>query len=289
MSFFLLLFITHALFRPLYYIYKVQPNELKLAESILQKYSNSSLDYFKLWPDKSLFFSKSKSSFLAYKVKFSTAICLGDPSGPKNDIENVLIEFQNFCKINGWKFAFHHTKPDYLDIYKKLGCSYFKIGEEGTVQIPTFVANTSKHSDFKRSMNKFTKEGFYLEVKMPPYETSLLDELKEISDEWLSTGRRERGFTLGNFTYKYIQENPVILLKDKNNKIIAFLNRIKSYIPDEATIDLMRHKKDIPNGTMDFLFESYLNILNKEGFKTFSMGLSPFAGINESIDSPFIE
>ena len=105
----------------------------------------------------------------------------------------------------------------------------------------------------------------------------------------LSNGRRERRFTLGNFNFKYLQTTPLIILKDKNNKVIAFLNRIKSFIPGEVTIDLMRHKRDIPNGCMDFFFDSYLQILNKEGLKTFSLGLSPFTGINESVDSPFIE
>ena len=52
---------------------------------------------------------------------------------------------------------------------------------------------------------------------------------------------------------------------------------------------MMRHIKEIPNGTMDFIFASYLMLLSKEGFKTFSLGLSPFTGINESPDSPLIE
>ena len=180
-------------------------------------------------------------------------------------------------------------KPEYFNIYKKLGFDSIKIGEEAKVQLAKFVETTSKHDNFKRPLNKFTKEGYYVEVKSPPHDSTLLEALKKISNEWLSEGRRERSFTLGNFNIKYLQETQIIVLNDRNDEIIAFLNRIKSYIPGEVTVDLMRHKKDIPNGTMDFLFESYLKILYKEGFKTFSLGLSPFAGINESINSPFIE
>ena len=284
-----LILLSHALFRPLYYNFKELPQEVSLAKNILESYGNSSIDYFKLWQDKSLFFSVNKKAFISYRVKFSTAICLGDPTGPKEEIERIIQEFTKFCKINGWKIGFHHVSKNYLEIYKKNGFDYFKIGDEGTVQIEKFATSTVNHSEFKRPLNKFKKEGFKLEIVNPPHSTELLASLKKISDEWLSTGRRERSFTLGNFNTKYLQECQLILLKDKNNDIAAFLNRITSYIRDEVTIDMMRHKKEIPNSTMDFIFTSYLLELYKEGYKTFSLGLLPFTGINESPDSPLIE
>ena len=284
-----LILIFHALFRPIYYSFKLLPQEISLAKTILESNGNSSLDYFKLWSDKSLFFSSNKKSFISYRVKYSAAICLGDPSGPKEECEQIIQEFTKFCKINGWKVGFHHVSKEYLEIYKKNGFDYFKIGDEGTVQIEKFVTSTVKHSEFKRTLNKFTKDGFRIEIVKPPHSQELLINLKNISDEWLSTGRRERNFTLGSFITSYLQECQIILLKNKNDEIIAFLNRITSYINGEIIIDMMRHIKEIPNGTMDFIFASYLMLLSKEGFKTFSLGLSPFTGINESPDSPLIE
>ena len=52
---------------------------------------------------------------------------------------------------------------------------------------------------------------------------------------------------------------------------------------------MMRHGENMPNGAMDFIFSSYLTNLQKNGFKTFSLGLSPFIGLNEFNDSPIIE
>jgi phosphatidylglycerol lysyltransferase len=285
----ILILIIISLFMPILYVFKVQPVERKLAEKILINHGNSALDYFKLWPDKSLFFSINKEAFIAYKVKYGVAICLGDPSGPKDEIETVIKEFKDFCKKNGWKIAFHHTKPDFLSIYEKLKFNAIKIGEEGTVNIEKFNRSTIKESDFKRSLKKFTKNGFQLTISKPPHPASLMAELKQVSDEWLSTGKRERSFTLGKFSKVYLQTTPVVLLRDTNNKLIAFLNQINSYIQDEVTVDMMRHRKNMPNGAMDFIFCSYLSKLSLEGIKFFSLGLSHFTGLETPKEIPLLE
>jgi len=283
------LLIIISLFRPLLYTLKIFPEEKKIAEEILEKYSNSAIDYFKIWPEKTFFFSSDKESFLSYKVKYGVAICLGDPSGPPEKLEKFLKEFIGFCDRNGWKIGFHHTKPDLRKIYKKFNFSMIKIGEEGTVDLDKFVSTTINHHDFKRNIRKFSQIGYSLEIVDPPHDKNLLIQLKQISDEWLSMGRRERGFTLGHFSYSYLQKTPIILLKDSENKIIAFLNQINSFNTNEVTIDMMRHGENMPNGAMDFIFSSYLTNLQKKGFKTFSLGLSPFIGLNEFNDSPIIE
>jgi phosphatidylglycerol lysyltransferase len=284
-----LLLIIISLFMPVLYVFKIQPEERELAKEILIKYGNSAIDYFKLWSDKTLFFSKDKEAFIAYRVKYGVAICLGDPSGPKDIIKIVINEFEDFCRRNGWKIAFHHTKDDFLSIYEELKFHSIKIGEEGTIDIEKFMTSTIKQSDFKRSLKKFTLKGYVLTLSKPPHSEALLNELKQISDEWLSTGRRERSFTLGKFSKGYLQTTPVVLLRDSNKKLMAFLNQIDSYIQDEITIDMMRHRKDIPNGTMDFIFCSYLSQLHSEGIKFFSMGLSHFTGLNSQNESPLLE
>ncbi|MHA1969674.1 MAG: phosphatidylglycerol lysyltransferase domain-containing protein, partial [Candidatus Hodarchaeales archaeon] len=113
----------------------------------------------------------------------------------------------------------------------------------------------------------------------------LMQEIKSISDEWLLSGRRERSFTLGRFKKSYLQETPVVTLENPQGRIIAFLNQIRSYQKNAVTIDLMRHRKKIPNGAMDFLFASYVLKLKEQGYGQFSMGLAPFAGLKEEEDS----
>ncbi|NHJ01811.1 MAG: DUF2156 domain-containing protein [Candidatus Heimdallarchaeota archaeon] len=274
-----------SLFRPIFYQYQLLPIEQQEADAILDKYGNSSIDFFKLWPDKTYYFSKSRKSFIAYRVKYGVALSLGDPSGPFEELEVLIKDFLQYCTKNGWQLAFHHSLPNFIPLYRKLGFNVFKIGEEASLDINDFSSVVIKEYKFSRTMKKLTKAGYKVTIHTPPHPPEIMQEIKSISDEWLLSGRRERSFTLGRFKESYLQETPVITLENPQGRIIAFLNQIRSYQKNAVTIDLMRHRKVIPNGAMDFLFASYILQLKEKGYKQFSMGLAPFAGLSEEEDS----
>jgi phosphatidylglycerol lysyltransferase len=70
--------------------------------------------------------------------------------------------------------------------------------------------------------------------------------------------------------------------------MVAFVNRIQSYRPGEATIDLMRHRRDAPNGTMDYLFTRLFLDCKAESFQRFNLGMAPLDGFHES-EQPTLE
>jgi phosphatidylglycerol lysyltransferase len=117
---------------------------------------------------------------------------------------------------------------------------------------------------------------------VPPYSPAILEEVEEVSNEWLSIpGRRERGFTLGSFSRNYVNETPLTTVLDAGGRILAFVNEIPSYRQAEATIDMMRHRSNIPNGVMDYLFLGLMLRLGQEGYQRFNLGLAPFSGVGD--------
>lgn len=118
----------------------------------------------------------------------------------------------------------------------------------------------------------------------------MLDEMELVSKAWLALpGRRERGFSLGKFERADLQQNDIFVLRDKDNKAIAFVNQIRSYRPGEVTIDMMRHIESAPNGSMDYLFAKLISDLSSSGFKYFSLGLAALSGVGETPDSSLEE
>jgi phosphatidylglycerol lysyltransferase len=79
-------FAAYSLFRPAAYRLRTLPQERLEVRSILESYGRSSLDFFKLWPDKSYFFSDDHTCVIAYRVSWGVAICLGDPVGPREQL-----------------------------------------------------------------------------------------------------------------------------------------------------------------------------------------------------------
>jgi phosphatidylglycerol lysyltransferase len=280
----------YSLFRPLAYRLRTLPHERAMAKTILETYGRSPIDYFKLWPDKSYYFSDDQSSFIAYKTAWNVAISLGDPVGPADHLEGLTRAFMRFCFDNGWTTAFHQVLPDLLPMYRGLGFSVLKIGEDAIVDLEKFCTETARNRNFRRAKSKFEKDGYTLSRYLPPHSRELLDEVEKVSDEWLTLpGRRERGFTLGQFRRDYVNETPLFVLKDPGGRILAFVNEVPAYRPGRATIDLMRHLVDIPNGAMDYLFLGLLLTLKEAGYREFDLGLAPFTGVGDRPGANFEE
>ena len=269
------------LFKPLEYELATLPRERTQAKEALEKYGDSSLDYFKLWHDKSYFFL-DQDAFIAYRTERNVAIALGDPNGPPDKIELLTQNFIEYCHNCGWTVAFMQTGSKYTQLYEKLGLNVLKIGEDGVVNLETFIADTVRKKTFKGPLKKLEKEGYILEKFIPPHTDAMLDEIQAVSNEWLSLpGRKERTFTLGTFDRNTLNFDNIFAMKNSEGKIIAFVNQIRDYTPNEATIDMMRHKSEVPSGAMDFLFGKLLLMLHQEGFKFFSLSLAALSGVGD--------
>src|SRR5262249_49018390 len=145
----------------------------------------------------------------------SVAISLGDPVGPESEMAGLTQKFQEFCHNNGWTIAFLQVTPDYISMYKSMGLSVLKVGEDAVIDLDLFTSETIKKKTFKSSLKKFDKDGFKIDILKPPHSPQSLAALKVVSDQWLSLpGRRERGFSLGQFDIFTLQEDTVYTLTD---------------------------------------------------------------------------
>ena len=220
------------------------------AEAIVSRYGRTPLDYFKLWPDKLYFFSSSHASVVAYRVAWSIAISLGDPVGPAEELASVVRSFVDFCAGRGWRAAFHQVAPDLLAVYRRLGFAVLKIGEEALVDLERFATQTSQQRSFRKPTRHLEAQGYRVAREEPPHPEALLDEVEEVSREWLSLpGRGERAFALGR----------------------------------------LRHRPTAANGLMDYLFSELMLHLREDGYRWFSLGLAPLAGVGIRRDATLEE
>lgn len=277
-----LIYIIFTFFRPMVYRFRVVPREREAASRLIREYGQSSLDYFKTWPDKSFFFSSTGRCFLAYRVSGNFAIVLGDPVGRANEIEPVIADFSQFCRENGWGWAFYQTLPDFLSIYGKSGLKKMKIGEDAIADLTTFSLQGQAMKEIRHSINRLEKLGYRTALYKPPIPDDIFHQIRKISDEWLTIpGRKERGFTLGWFEPNYVRSTPIFSVLNPSGQITAFVNLIPDYVPKEATIDLMRRSLQAPNGVMDFLFAKLFAYDRERGYERFSLGMAPMAGFDE--------
>lgn len=282
--------IAFTLALPIRYRHRTLPHERAEVRALLEEYGGSSLDAFKTWPDKAYLFDRSRRGVVAYSVSAGCAVALGNPIGEPAAAEAALDDFLALCADNGWLPAFHQVTPSMLPVYRARGLEALKVGEEASVDLDRFASETANTKWFRYLRRRFEREGYTLERVEPPLGAHLVEELEGISDAWLTIpGRKERGFTLGQWGREYIRTSPVYVVRGSDGVATAFANVVPSYREDEATVDLMRHRPDVVNGTMDFLFTAMMLDLHERGFRWFSEGLAPFAGVGESPDSSIEE
>ncbi|MCA9792318.1 MAG: bifunctional lysylphosphatidylglycerol flippase/synthetase MprF [Candidatus Eremiobacteraeota bacterium] len=277
------------LLQPILYRGSASDQERERARAIVEAHGRSSLAFFSLLSDKAYFFT-SGGSVVAYLVKGRVALALGDPIGPAQDLGRAIAEFSEFCKPRDWDPAFVQVLPEGLPEYEQAGFASLGLGDEAVVMLADFSLKGKKRQNLRTALNKLSKLGFRLELHEPPQSPDIISQLKFVSDTWLtSVNGQEKGFTLGWFAEDYVGNARIMACHDPDGRVVAFANLVPEYQRNELTIDLMRHLPEAPPGTMDAIFVELFERARQEGFDSFSLGLSPLAGVGSDPDDPLAE
>jgi phosphatidylglycerol lysyltransferase len=264
-------------------------DEQSRAWEIVRAYGRSSLARYTLLDDKLYFFSPG-GSLISYVVENRTALVLGDPIGPDEDVVPAITAFKGFCALNDWIPAFYQVMPDTLELYRSLGFDALPLGQEASVDLSKFTLDGSENKTVRNAYNKMLRSGYKYTVQEPPHSPRMLRELRTISDDWLSTrGTKEMGFSLGWFDEEYLNTCPIMLVRDGEGFIDAFVNIVTEFQANEVAVDLMRHRSYSEKGIMDFLFVSLFLWAKEKGFASFNLGLSAFSGIGEGSTDPVLQ
>ncbi len=277
-----LLYAAWMLFRPVIFRGITSEAEREQAKAIVEQHGQSSLARFALLDDKSYYFSPSGQTVIAYVAKGRGAIALGDPIGPSSDRQEAIVGFRTFCDRNDWHPAFYQTLPDDLALYEALGFQTLNIGEEAIVDLHQFTLEGKAGRHLRTATNKFTKQGYRVQYYAPPVTDDLLAELQAISDDWLEAMEgAEKKFSLGWFDPDYLRDCKIAVVEDAQGIPIAFANLVPEYQLNEATLDLMRHRREVEHGAMDFLFVSLIQHSQAQGYDSFNLGLVALAGVGD--------
>ncbi len=239
-----------------------------------------------LLEDKYVLFDEQKTSFLAYGISGKSWVCMGDPIGNCKNIKEMIWDFHEMANLHqGWT-VFYEVSEKYIPYYLDIGLTLIKIGEEARVQLSEFSLEGSAGKDFRYSVKRMEKDGFHFEVMQSEDIPAHAQELKRISDAWLEIkNTKEKSFSMGSFKKEYLANFPLAIIK-KGDQIAAFANIWVTADKEEMAIDLMRYDPNISNSTMEYLFTKLMLWGKENGFKYFSLGMSPLSGLENRTLAP---
>lgn len=264
-----------------------EPDFAKLEQFLNEKGGNA-LSHLGFLGDKRFFYSSDGNALIQFAKIGQRLVVLGDPSGQKESFPLILKEFLHLADQKGYLVTFYQIEREDMGLYHDFGYRFFKLGEEAIVDLNPFTIKGKKRAGLRAIYNRFEREGYTFHVEQPPFSHEFLQQLKDISDEWLGR-KKEKGFSLGYFKEEYLQKAPIAVLKDKEGEIVAFMNIMPMYQEGEISIDLMRYSQDAPKGIMDALFIHLFQWGKEQGYTAFNMGMAPLSNVGTSFQSFWTE
>ena len=276
----LLLAVLISLFRPRKPL--LQPANQQDRQQLLERlgrYSSSTEDYFKYWPQpKNYWWNRDRSAVIAYRVAGTMAFALADPIAAGGARQPAIREFTAFCRQHGWRACFLMVPSGSRRLYKASGYKLLRIGASAVVDVETFASETARNKWWRWVLNKAKRQEWEYSLATPPHNLRLVIELHRVSNAWLQRqNHKERGFALGYFDRSYLQQCRLHLLRH-HGRVIAFANELPTYnnLP-AATIDLMRFLPEYSHAMPTLLARAIQQLHEEGGKQRFDLGYVPLA------------
>jgi phosphatidylglycerol lysyltransferase len=262
--------------------------ERRRARAIVEAHGDNAFAFCALLDDKTYWFSPG-GSVVAFAAVGRVAVAMGDPIGPRADRAHAILQWVQFCRGNDWRPAFYEIYQEHLETHHAAGLRVLRIAHEAFVDVQTFTLAGGDHKGLRSTINGAKNRGLSAQFHATPLSDALLGSLRDVSDAWLASMHGgEKTFSLGAFEDNYIR-NCAVMAVYEGERLVAFANIVSCYHSTESTIDLMRRVADSPKGTMELLFVSLFEWAKAQGFQSFNLGPSPFAGVGEHSDDPATE
>jgi len=249
----------------------------------LHTYKGTTLSHLIFLHDKYIFWNSDRNVLFSYQTYADKLVVLGDPIGEEAYFLKAIEELYEKADIYGYTPVFYETSKRMLPFLHGNGYDFFKLGEEGHVDLQKFSLTGKKMKNQRALKNKFEREGYVVEISEQHHPKEILKGLRYVSDEWLQ-GRMEKGFSLGFFDEAYLQTTAIAYVKNPDQHIIAFVTLSSAMMEenDIYSIDLMRSLPSAQAGVMDFLFLHSFDYLKGKNASICNLGMAPLSNLGVS-------
>jgi phosphatidylglycerol lysyltransferase len=183
----------------------------------------------------------------------------------------------------GLKTAFYRVDENSIMWFDQLRKQKIFIGQEAILDARNFSLEGREKRSLRNGLSGLQKKGFTTAIYYAPLKDDFVKNLKEVSDEWLQAyDKEEQVFSQGRFDANELVHQDIITISDAEGKVVAFLNIIPDYSPDECTYDLIRKTADAPGGCMDALIVKLVEYAKEKNYHYINMGMVPMTGMEEA-------
>jgi lysyl-tRNA synthetase, class II len=247
------------------------------AMRVLLEGSPDSLGYFNLRRDKSVVWSDSAKSAIAYRVLFGVMLASGDPLGDPEAWPGAIANFLAEAEQHAWTPAVIGCSEKAGNIWcRETGFSALELGDEAVVDVATFSLEGRPMRNLRQMIKRIERAGYTTEVlRASSVSTGERRRALVDADAWRGT-ETERGFSmaLGRLVDP-VDPNCVFVVARHDGIMRAFLQ----FVPwgsDGMSLDLMRRDRTADAGVNELLIVDTLKSCPQLGVRRVSLNFAAF-------------
>lgn len=230
--------------------------------------------------DKRFLLADEGDAFLMYRVERANWIVMGDPVGNEARWSDLLWKLRERADAAQGRILLYQIGSRSLPHAIDLGLGIVKYGEEARVELADFTLAGPQAKTLRHAERRAVQAGASFAILTPAEVSRHIAELGAVSDDWLRDKKqREKAFSLGSFDPAYMAHFPCAVVRI-DGRIVAFANILATANREEMSVDLMRHIANLPYGVMDYLFIRLMDHARTKGYRHFTLGIAPLAGID---------
>jgi lysyl-tRNA synthetase class 2 len=275
-----LLSIAYVIFRPLTAPKSLpSPSVRALASDVVREHGTDTLSFFKLRPDKQLFFSEDRCAFVGYRVEAGVMLLSGDPVGPPEAFADLLVQVRAFARARGLKLGAVGASERVLPLYEGLGLKTIYLGDEAVIELNRFSLEGRPIRKVRQSVTRLTKAGYSSELRtLATLDRATLEEIEHV----IALGRLghpERGFSMAMDSIRGEREEDTlfVLARDEHGAIRGVLHFVPCYGRPAVSLSFMRRDPETPNGLTEFLVTEAVDHLRERGLEEMSLNFATAA------------
>lgn len=155
---------------------------------------------------------------------------------------------------------------------RRTGMRVLPIALEAVIDPAGFTTTGAERSGLRRKLRHATGAG----VTVALAEHLPLAEMAQVARQWAQAHGGERGFSMGRFLPAALAHQRVILARDANGSLLAFLSFHAT--ETEWVLDLIRSRRDMPDGTLYLMLCHAIDLARKGHATRVSLACVPETG-----------
>ncbi|HEX3785996.1 MAG TPA: phosphatidylglycerol lysyltransferase domain-containing protein [Pseudonocardiaceae bacterium] len=251
-------------------------DESRIRDLLTAHGSQDSLGYFTLRRDKSVVFSPSGKSAVAYRVLAGVALTSGDPLGDIEAWPGAIEEYLAACWRHGWVPAVLGCSERAATVWDRHGLTVLELGDEAVVDVPTFSTQGRKMRGVRQTIAKVGRAGYTARVRRAKdISDAEHTELATLADYWRGT-ETERGFSMALSRLADSADPECVLVTAEQDGQVRGMLQFVPWGTDGLSLDLMRRDRDADNGLNEFMITELLANCADLGVRNVSLNFAMF-------------